>query len=57
MEIRKDLGIYTALEYSGGAVRICKAIPSVQVCETKLKTARAALENCTGFFGTVRDIL
>lgn len=45
--------IYAALNYSVGAIGICKAIRGAEACETKFEIAQTLLQDCTGFSGTV----
>lgn len=44
--------MYATLDYSVCAIRIRKPIRGAQVGDTKLKTADAVLQDCTGFSGT-----
>lgn len=55
MEIRMFLGIYANLDYSVGTIRNGKEIRSTQARVTKFKTAKTALQVCTGFSGTVPE--
>lgn len=49
METIGDLGIYAALDYPGGTVKICKEIRIAQVCDEKSKLDRRFRKVTSGF--------